>query len=213
MDHWPDASLVNRFLFEQWWPAVLLFGGLGLVLAFHALRRRSRALGLIAGACCAAAIVVTVVEHMVETPREQIMAGTVELADAAIGPFDVDRLEAILAEDVTFDVPRGNPVFEGRQAVVDLANRADQRYTFERWSLSGVDAAKTGPNVGESVTGMSARLSTKGGNAADSIFSGSDFGVPSQWQIEWRREGGRWLVSKIIMVKLAGVDATAGQLP
>lgn len=171
-------------------------------------------MGLIAGAFVVVAVVVAVVEHMVETPREQLMAATFELADAAIGPFDADRLGAILTEDATFEVPRGNPVFDGRQAILDLAKRADQRYTFERWSLSGVDAAETAPGVGESVTGLSARMSTKGGgNAADSIFSGSDFGVPSRWLIEWRREGGRWLVSTIVMVKLAGVDATAAQLP
>jgi len=214
MDHWPDASLLSRFLFEQWWPAVLLFGGLGLVIGIRALRHRHRVMGIIAGCLILIAIAVPLVERSAETSREQLMAATFGLAEAAIGPFDADRLEAILTEDVTFEVPRGNPVFEGRQAVIDLAERADRQYTFERWSLTGLDAAETGSVLGESVTGLSARLSSRGGGGgANNIFGGSDFGVPSQWQIEWRREGDRWRVSKIIMVKLAGMDATAGQLP
>jgi len=213
MDHWPTVSLLDRLLLEQWWPAVALLGGLALVLSFHALRRRSKPMGATALVFAILAGVAPLIERSVTTTRERLLDATRQLADAAIGPLDEDRLGAMLAEDVAFEVPPGNPVFTGREEVLDLARRADRRYTFESWSLGGVDAARTSADEAESVAGLSARLKSRDGGSITGIFTGGGFGVPSQWQIVWQRDGDRWVVSRIVLLQLAGRDAKQGQLP
>lgn len=213
MDHWPSVSLLNRLLLEQWWPAAALLGGLALVLGFHALRRRSKAMGAVALVFAALAAVAPLIERSVTTTREQLIDLTGELAAAAIGPLDEDRLGAMLADDVAFEAPPGNAVYTGREDVLDLARRADRRYTFEQWSLAGVDAARTGAGEAESVAGLSARLRSRGGGGIADLFAGGDFGVPSRWQIVWQRDGDRWVVGRIVLLQLAGQDASESVLP
>ena len=210
MDNWPTPSILDRFLFESYWPAAALCAGLALVLGFHALRRRSRGLGVAAVVLVLAAATVPVVARSIVTSRERLMARTADLAKAAIGPLDADQLAAMLDERVVFEVPRGNPAFEGRDQVIDLARRADRRYRFETWSVGGLDAAKLNNTTGQSVARLSTRLVAKGGG--DGLLGG-EYSVPTDWLIEWSNRSGDWRVTRIALTKIAGQDASAGQLP
>jgi len=213
MDHWPTPSLLDRFLFEQWRPATLLLAGLALVLGFHALRHRNKAMGIVAGVLLIVAGLAPVIETSVHTPRERMVAATFDLAEAAIGPYDRDQLSAMLSQNVVFEVPAGNPVFNNRQEVLDLAERADRVYTFEDWSLSGTDAVAMSPTSGESHTRLSAKLASRGGGGAGDIFAGSGFGVPTEWQVHWKNNGDQWVVERIVVTKIAGEDASKAMLP
>jgi hypothetical protein len=211
LEDWPAPSLIDRVLFENYWPGLVLFGMLALVIGFRALRLRSRRMGAAAALLAIWAAAIVPLTFAVTTTREMLIQQTRDLVVIVMPPLADQQLAPMLTEDVQIGIisEPNDPIATGRDEIVAMANRAQTRYAIEHWSFGRVEARATDPARGESFLRLNTNLSMGQG-----IAGGTSFPVSSEWLIQWERaKDGRWCVSKVQCVKIAGRNPSRGELP
>ena len=203
--------MIDRLLFESYWPGLMFFAGLGLILGAWAWQYRSKKLGIIALALIAIGACFIPLTAAVTTAREALIARTRLLVTCAVPPLNRDDLTAICDEQVKFFVAGASPpMLVGRDPLLALAERADAKYDVQSWSIGRLEARKVNSRIGESFLRLRTSLTLSEG-----IGAGVTFGLPTEWLIRWEKHDDRapWRVVSIDMLTISGRDASAAQLP
>lgn len=215
MADWPAPSLLHSLAFENFWPGLVVFVALAVVLALSGLTRHSRPMligalvfALLAGANAALAFGVTTVRERSIDLTRQIIAAAIRPPDGAL---DVEALAALVDPNVRLEVPAGRLVIARRRALVDKVRAANDKYRVEAWKILQLDAMPIGEHAGKAYVMLNTQIRMTGAGAG--LFAGGGQAVPSQWLIEWHRRPDGWCARRIVLSRVAGASASAGQLP
>jgi len=211
LENWPPPSLIDRVLFENYWPGLVLFGTLAIVIGFRALQLRSRRAGAAAALLAVSAGAIVPLTYAVTTTREALIDRTRTLVETVMPPLATDELTQLLTEDAIVGIASApdDPVASGRDELVNMAQRAHRRYEFENWSYSRLEARAIDADRGQSFLRLGTNLVM-----SDGVAAGTAFPVTSEWLIHWTRtKDGPWHVSRVECVKIAGRDPGRGELP
>lgn len=206
MDHWPDPSLIQQYLFDNWVPGLGLALVVGVTLGVMGLRRANNRLLVAALVVLLVGGLFPVVEMAVVTSREQFIDRTTQLAGAVLDETGTAAFAELLTEDVAFNVGAGaDPYLKGRDRITNQADRAQRRYEFRGYTYYIVDACQLDENTAESYLKIGVKVHSKDW----------DLSVPkvSAWVFGWTRAGDRWLVKEVRWLTLDNQEATTNLLP
>ncbi len=209
MPDWPSPSWISRLLFETWWPGLAVFLVAAAMLGYQALQRRHARLAIAAGICALIAGLFPLLAFTVTTVRETVIARSRQLAEAGIPPLDAAALRRLLAERVVFEAPRGQTLFTRRDEILQLAERADRRWTVAEWGAITLDGRRLDDNHAQSYARVRTRLTARG----QGVISGGEFAVTSGWLIDWRQVDDRWRADRITLLTINGQAADPALLP
>jgi len=215
VDDWPAPSLIHSLAFENFWPGLVVFAAVAVMLALTGAPRRSRPMlvaavvfALLAGANVALAFAVTTIRERSIDLTEQLITASIRPPD---GRLNVDGLESLLDPNVHLEVPAGHVVVDRRKALIDKVRAANNKYRIDDWKILQLDAMPTGESAGKAYLMLTTSIHMTGGGSG--MFAGQAQAVPSQWLIEWRQRPAGWCARRIVLSKVAGSTANAGQLP
>ncbi|MCE9592454.1 MAG: hypothetical protein K8S99_18260 [Planctomycetes bacterium] len=191
----------SHLLLESPIPLVVALVLLGLIVAWHGMRRLNRrvtwaglAMFLLAGAVWGLA-------SLVETTREQLIERT-GLLVAHTAPLDTPGLKAFFTPGATLSGPRGNTwlPFDRVFQVLDSTSR---RFNITGNALDGIDAEGRGAGEGLSEFGVRTLI-------------GSEYGdrpVHTHWRIRWQKGGdGVWRVADVQWLRYENAEPSPALL-
>jgi len=205
MTDWPPPPLIDRFLYENYWPGLLILAVSGLMLLFYARNLRNRGLGIAGLVCLAGAAVFPVVANLVETGREVLVDRTIAVPTAFVPTLDEAALAGLLDENVSLNVGSAIGARVGRDALIEQSRRVKRQYDLSTVSIVAVAARVLGPGQAESYLHVSTTVSDP-----DRVFSGP---LPTQWRFEWQKSGEVWRLTGVHWLKIRGNDPSTGLLP
>lgn len=191
----PDPPWLEHYTLEQPWFTVVALLALGLI-GFALLNRsgRGRAAMMVGAAGVVLGVGVAALAMLVTTTREQLLDRTREFVDmAATG--QVDRVEAMLASDVTMDIV-GDVTAPARARLLQIV-REDLN---GRWKVVEHRISRMRSTVdGEAVARTQMRV-----HVTPEV---TKFPIGSWWIITWRKEAGptdEWRVWSIQAQQIDG---------
>lgn len=208
MDHWPAPSLIDRLLFENFWPGLLIAAVAGLMLLVYSARMRSRAMLIASAVCLMVGGLFPVASIMVQTDRETLIAHTTRFPAAFVPQLNEPALVALLDENVSFDVGPATGVRLNRDTLLQQARSVDRAFQLTRAAILSADACSTGPDSGESFLHVRTNIRSDQGLLA---AAGQPFNT--QWRMEWRKTDAGWRVTRVVWFKYMGQEPTTGMLP
>lgn len=177
MPHFPSGPALERWLFEEPIPTMLVLVGLGIIGAY-VLRQngRGRQMGW---ALVAAAVLSTAVwslAQLVTTDREVLREGTNAFVEA-MATGDRNGARSLLDKDA-FLVAAGAEYGNDGDDIADVAPQA-ARYV-DTYNLRTVSSTMDGTNTGRTRFDI-----TLGINGSPQLMG---------WELAWRRVGGSWRI-------------------
>ena len=188
---------MDELLFHTpWWlPTSIIAAGL---IVFLAGNRRTQGSVRTAGmAIMALGVILIVVSWAIDTDVEKVESRSKQLVEAA-GHNDWGKVESLLSPNAHFAFKLGDRHYGDRAELIDAARQAsDSTGLRSAWVAS------------ENVEPMGTGLITTGMR----VFSDQDkvdgHQIPSDWQLDWQKENGQWVVSEIRLIQVGDVAPEA----
>jgi hypothetical protein len=185
----PTGDALRVWLFERPLIAGGIAGFLVVLVAWKAIQRASRRLGLLALGGLLLAIGLYTIGQLVTTTRERLMDNTDALAQSIVAN-DSTRVDEIVSESVS--VAMGGSTIDGvgKQDILS-AMRTLPRLDVRDADVAKLQAQMRGPSVGLT----QARVRVDVGGTPNITW----------WRFDWRREGdGQWRVFRMRCLLLNG---------
>ena len=199
----PPPPALEHYLLESPWLLALVIVGIGVVgfLVLWFVGRGRQGLKVVGMALVLAGVLVGLAQF-VETTREQLMARTKALVDAAV-VADTAELRGMVGDSVQvrigLDAPPGMFLRDSLFKSLNDHFGKGGRYTITAHWVGAMQAAMDGPDAAQTQTRVIAK--------SDALL----YDVPqgSAWRVDWRREGdekaGVWRMVGLTLVEMDGV--------
>ena len=191
-----------NLLFDTPWWLLALLAGAGIVLFWNGNRRREDKLRNIGLALIAGAILLGTISYLVDTDLEKCIKQSKALA------YDVEKqnwpgMKAILDPYATVGVINSYQVYTNRDAIIEGAKAAVDRFGVKNVRILNTEAEQTGTIITVRMTALSDH---------DNVGVGT---INTGWELEWKKNGEQWSVVRITNLKIGNTsgDAAGAQVP
>lgn len=186
---------MRDLLFQTpWWLPTILIAA-GVVLFVSGNKRLQNGLRNAGLALAALGLLVAVVSYLVDTDVEKVEKRAKQLVES-VGRQDWGTAEQLMDPQAHFAFRPGGRNYGDRAAILDAARAAAGRNGLRSAWVASVTPQQTGGTI----------------TTAMRIFSDQEqlgHQIPSDWQIDWEKEGGYgpWVVSEIRLLSVGNVSA------
>jgi hypothetical protein len=185
---------MHDLLSPPWWLSVLVLI-VGVILFYFGNANRKSAIRLAGAVVLLLAVVMFLLGYFVETDLEKTRRLTRELV-AAVPAKNWVEMGSLLDPDATLAVASGQPIFSGRDNLIQGAKADTDRWTVKSVAISSIKSTQDGSgNILVDIDTFA---------EADNPMGQK---VPSSWRFTWDKTGDEWHVHKIECTKLAGSSA------
>lgn len=171
-----------------WWlPATIVVAGMVVFISGNKRQltgTRNAGLGLIL-----LAVLLVGISYFVETDRERVSRQTRELIDA-VEARDWSKMKSLLDPRVGMAAVNGPPIYNNREAVLQGAQGAAERYGLKSVTVTSLEAQQDAADITVSVSVFSVQEATMGRP------------LPSSWQFAWGQTGEQWALLRITCLKI-----------
>jgi hypothetical protein len=185
---------MTDLLFDvPWWvPTVLIVVGVALTVSGNRRQiERTRNMGF---ALIGLAMAWSIMSYLVDTPKEKCQRQTRQFVQSVVDR-DWSRFRSLLAPDVEFQFKGSGWQIEGRDTLEE-----DVKKDVESIGLKSVH-----------ITGMQAEEDDRGITITIAVWSSQtqtlERPLDSDWEMEWRWSGERWLLHDIRAIQVANLSA------
>jgi hypothetical protein len=185
---------MTDLLFDvPWWiPTILTVVGIALMVSGN--RRqinqtRNAGLGLIA-----LAVGWSVMSYLVDTPKEKCQHQT-RLFVQSVVDRDWNTFTTLLAPDVEFQFKGSNWQIEGRDMLENAVKTDVEHIGLKSVHISDMQTAQDAGSITITIAVWSNQTSTM------------ERPLDSDWEMEWRQSGDRWLLQNIRAIRVANLSA------
>lgn len=180
--------MTNLLFATPWWlPTAIIVAGMVVFVSGSARQitgARNAGLGLLL-----LAILLIAVSYFVETDRERVTRQTWELIKA-VEARDWTALKSHLDARVNMAAIAGIPIYGNRDALVQGAQSAVERYGLKSVAITSLDSRQDASDITVSADVFSIQEATMGRP------------VPSSWQFEWSKSGDEWMLFRMTCLKI-----------
>lgn len=175
-----------------WWiPTVLVIAGVALLVSGN--RRQNVRVRTSGFALIALAVAWSVISYLVDTPREIAQKQTRQFVQSVVDR-NWNTFDALMAPDADFTFAGSSWRLAPRQAIDDAVRPDVNQIGLHGAHVSDMKATESGDAVVIHAT----------------VWSEQDFSMgrplDSEWEFEWRPNGGRWLLHEIRAIRVANVS-------
>jgi hypothetical protein len=188
---------MSELLFHTpWWlPTAIIVAG---VILFLAGNRRTQGPIRTAGALIIGlGVLLIVVSWAIDTDVEKVENRSKLLVESA-GHNDWGKVETLLSPTAHFTFKLGGRQYGDRQELIDAARKASESTGLRSAWVASENVQQTG----------TALLTTE-----MRVFSDQDkvggHQIPSDWQLDWQKENGQWVVTEIRLIQVGDVPPEA----
>lgn len=207
MPDYPRPSLTDYLLFHTPWPGLILFALVALILAWLALRRRSRGLAIAAAVTALIAAVFPLLSSTVTTTSERLTERTRLLIDGVVNP-DTASFASLFTEQVALEAPEGNVENEGRTELIERIEFVSKRYPVVDYTVTNLDGGLVEAGRARSFLKILTRHEGGGG-----FYAGTEAAALTGWLMDWRLVDGQWRITRIVMHSLNNQPPTRHTIP
>jgi hypothetical protein len=187
--------MANLLFDTPWWLPTLL-AGVGVILFWNGNRRQEVRLRNIGMLLMGAAVVLCTVSYFVDTDLEKCIKRSKQFAHD-VEKQDWTDLKPMLDTNATVDVINGPLIYTSRDAIVDGAKAAVDRYGVKNVRILSTESEQTSSII----TVRLAVLSDHDNAGVGTINTG--------WQFEWRKLDGQWAIVHITNLKIGNQSGDA----
>ena len=187
---------MTELLFHTpWWlPTTIIAAGVALFLAGN--RKTEGSIRTAGAAVVGLGVLLIAVSWAIDTDVEKVEIRSKQLVEAA-GHNDWSKVEGLLSPTAHFRFQRGEREYGNRKDLIAGARQASES--------TGLRSAWVGSDNVQQTGGL---ITTE-----MRVFSDQDkvggHQIPSDWQLDWQKENGQWVVSEIRLIQVGDVGAEA----
>ena len=185
--------MTDLLFHTPWWlPTTIVAAGIILFLAGN--KRTKATLRNVGAVVAGLGVLLAVVSYLVDTDVEQVEKRTRQLVESA-GRQDWKTVESLLAPDARFSFNQtGGRRYGNRGDLLDGARRAAERTGLRSAFVTSLEPQQTGGLITTAVR----------------VFSDQEklgHQIPSDWQLDWEKHDGKWVVGEIRLIQVGNVAA------
>ena len=183
------------FFHTPWWlPTTIIAAGIALFLAGN--RRTKGSVRTAGAAVIGLGVLLILLSWAVDTDTEKVEARAKQLVESA-GHNDWSTVETLLSPTAHFTFQMGDRHYGDRKKLIEAARQASDTTGLRTAWVASDHLTQTGGLI---TTEMR-------------VFSDQDkvggHQIPSDWQLDWQKENGQWVVSEIRLIQVGDVGAEA----
>jgi hypothetical protein len=191
------SGRMSELLFHTpWWlPTAIITAG---VILFLAGNRRTQGSVRTAGALVIGlGVLLIAVSWAVDTDVEKVENRSKELVESA-GHNDWSKVESLLSPTAHFTFKLGGRQYGDRQELIDAARKASETTGLRSAWVASDNVQPTGTGLITTEMRVFSDQDKVGGHQ-----------IPSDWQLDWQKENGQWVVTEIRLIQVGDVTPEA----
>lgn len=188
---------MSDLLFDAPWWLIVLFLGVGGLLAAAGLRRGDKTLRNVGAVIAVLGLAVAILSWQVETEPEKISRMSRELV-ASVEKKDWATMSGLMDPQATLSIVGGKALYNSREEIVKAGESRTNSSGVTSLNTTRVEATREGQLITAEVDVYV--------TASDSVTGGRPF--ITTWKFVWTRSGGTWVVREIEAIQLGNIKGS-----